>query len=105
LPQAISFAKSRDSAELFNIVTEPGSGMTQTGVVAAAAMAIRFSYDVKDRDWGWSIMDRVNSIAERENHWRHSNNPYDPRLFYMVTLKRDLASGGAPSPDPVGSAR
>jgi hypothetical protein len=28
LPQAISFAKSRDSSELFDVVAEPGSGMT-----------------------------------------------------------------------------
>ena len=102
LPQAIAFAKSRDSAQLFDVVAEPGSGMTQICVVAAAAMAIRFSDDVNDLDWGWSIMDRVDGITERGSQWQHSNNPYDPRLFYMVTLKRDLAGE---TPKAVSAAR
>ena len=98
LAAAIRFAKSRDSADLFNVVTEAGTGMTQNCVVAAAAMAIRFSDDNNDRDWGWSVMDRVDGIIEHPSHWRYSNNPYDPRLYYMVMLKRDLA-GGTPRAD------
>ena len=92
LPQAISFAKSRDFPELFKVVAEAGSGMTQSCVVAVAAMAIRFSNASEDREWGWSVMDRVDHIAEREDDWRYSNNPFDPRLFHIVALKRDLAS-------------
>lgn len=95
LPQAISFAKSRDFAELFNVVAEAGTGMTQSCVVAVAAMAIRFSNDREDREWGWSVMDRVDRIAERENDWRYSNNPFDPRLYYIVAIKHDLASATA----------
>src|SRR5262249_18356323 len=95
LPHAIAFAKSRDLPELFKVIPERGPGMTQSCVTAAAAMAIRFSDDTEDREWGWSVMDRVNRIAERGNDWRYSNNPYDPRLFYMAVLKHDLASGTA----------
>ena len=102
LPQAIAFAKSRDSAQLFDVVAEPGTGMTQICVVAAAAMAIRFSDDVNELDWGWSIMDRVDGMTERGSQWQHSNNPYDPRLFYMVTLKRDIAGE---TPKAVSAAR
>jgi hypothetical protein len=56
--------------------------MTQNCVVAAAAMAIRFGDDAKDRDWGWSIMDRVEGIKERQSYSHYGHNPYDPRLFY-----------------------
>lgn len=66
--------------------------MTQSCVAAVAAMAIRFSNDSEDREWGWSVMDRVDRIAERENDWRYSDNPFDPRIYYIVALKHDLAS-------------
>ena len=65
--------------------------MTQTGVVAAAAMAVRFDEDAAERDWGWSVMERVNGITEPEGRDRYSNNPYDLRVFYIAILKRDLA--------------
>jgi hypothetical protein len=93
LHQAIKFAQSGDSAELLDGVAEAGAGMTQNCVVAAAAMAIRFSDDTEDREWGWSVMDRVDGITERKSHWQYSNNPYDPRFFYMAVLKEDLAGG------------
>jgi hypothetical protein len=102
LPQAISFAKSRDLAELFKVVAEAGTGMTQSCVVAVAAMAIRFSNDSEDREWGWSVMDRVDRIAERENDWRYNDNPLDPRLYYIVALKHDLACATA---RPASAAR
>ncbi len=98
LSHAIGFAQSRDSTQLFDAVAEAGAGMMQNCVVAAAAMAIRFSDDAKDREWGWSIMDRVDGITERQSYWRYGNNPYDPRLFYMAVLKGDLA-GGRPRAD------
>lgn len=66
--------------------------MTQSCVVAVAAMAIRFSNNSEDREWGWSVMDRVDRISERENDWCYSNNPFDPRVYYIVALKHDLAS-------------
>ena len=98
LAQAISFAQSRDTPSLFETVAEAGAGMTQTGVVAAAAMAVRFGEDGAQRDWGWSVMERVNSITEPEGRDRDCNNPYDPRRFYIAILKRDVV-GGAPRAD------
>ena len=98
LAQAIRFARSRDTHSLFQTVAEPGAGMTQTGVVAAAAMAVRFGEDAAEHDWGWSVMERVNGITEPENRDRYGNNRYDPRLFYVAILKRDLA-GGTPRAD------
>ena len=78
LPQAIAFAKSRDSAQLFDVVAEPGSGMTQICVVAAAAMAIRFSDDVNDLDWGWSIMDRVTALPSAAANGSTATIPTTP---------------------------
>ena len=74
LAQAIRFAQSRDMPRLFETVAEAGTGMTQTGVVAAAAMAVRFGEDAAERDWGWSVMERVNGITEPEGRDRYSNN-------------------------------
>ena len=63
--------------------------MTQTGVVAVAAMVLRFGEDSAERDWGWSVMERVNGITEPEGRDAFGNNPYDPRAFYIAILKRD----------------
>jgi hypothetical protein len=98
LAQAIRFAQSRDTPRLFETVAEAGTGLTQTAVVAAAAVAVRFCEDAAERDWGWSVMERVDGITDPEGRDRFGNNPYDPRAFYIAILKRDLA-GGTPRAD------
>src|SRR5262249_13207273 len=98
LAQAIDFAQSRDTPTLLETVAEAGTGMTQTGVVAVAAMVLRFGEDAAERDWGWSVMERVNAITEPEGRDRFGNNPHDPRAFYIAILKLDLA-GGTPRAD------
>ena len=88
---ALSCARGRDAPDLLLQVADAESVMRQSCVVAAAAMAIRFGANVKDLEWAWSIIDRAADMRGGEEGALHySNNPVDPRFFYMVALKADI---------------
>ena len=72
LKSVITFARSRDSSDLLNVLAEAGEGATQTGVAAAAAVAASFSTDQEDEAWGWSVLARVCSLQEHGTRLYHS---------------------------------
>jgi hypothetical protein len=95
LDQAIAFARTRDEPDLFLRLKEAGSGTRQTGVVACAAVVIRFGGSPDDLEWAWSIIDRMADIEEDDGPFRYSKNSMDPRNYYMAAIKGDL-EGAAP---------
>ena len=87
---AIAFARTRDEPNLLLKIDEAGTGMKQTGVVACAAVAIRFGSTPENLEWAWSIIDRMADAHEEDGPFRYSKNSMDPRNFYMAAIKRDL---------------
>lgn len=89
---AVAFARTRDEPNLLLRIEEAGTGMRQTGVVACAAMAIRFHSSSENLEWAWSIIDRMAEAKEEDGLFRYSKYANDPRNFYMAAIKRDLES-------------
>lgn len=94
---AVTFARTRDEASLLLKIDEAGTGMKQTGVVACAAVVIRFGSSPENVEWAWSIIDRMAGASEEDGPFRYSKNAMDPRSFYMAAIKRDLETS-APRP-------
>lgn len=97
MDRVVEFAKSRDHETLLNKIDEAGIGIRQAGVVACAAMVLRFEASGAHAEWAWSVIDRVEGVKENDGVFRYSNNPVDPRTFAMVALKADIA-GASPRP-------
>ncbi|MGY8616860.1 hypothetical protein [Pantoea agglomerans] len=88
----VAFSRKRDEPNLLFKIDEAGTGMKQTGVVACAAVAIRFGSTSDNLEWAWSIIDRMAEAREEDGPFRYSKNSMDPRNFYMAAIKRDLES-------------
>ena len=95
LAAAIEFARFRDQPDLFQSVAEAGSGMTQACVASVAAMFFRFGGSEADREWAWTIVERLALIKDERGDERHGRNPADPRPFYIAALYDDVR-GDAP---------
>ncbi len=92
---AIEFARFRNQPDLFQSVAEAGSGMTQACVASVAAMIFRFGGSEADREWAWTIVERLALIKDERDDERHGRNPADPRPFYIAALYDDVR-GDAP---------
>jgi hypothetical protein len=67
LPQAIAFAKARDTDTMFDTRSDVGGHAAQSAVSAVAACVIRFEPETSaERAWAWDVMERVGSMAEPE---------------------------------------
>lgn len=93
LPAFIGFAKSRDSASLFDVLDEAGTTMTQSCVSAAAAFVVRFGGAEDEANWAWSVLGRVAKMKPGPNENIHSQYNLDPRVFLMVALRADIVTG------------
>lgn len=96
----VAFAKTRDAASLFKVMAEAGSTMTQSCVSASACLIIRFGGSAEETAWAWTVLDRVAGMDAGPNEDSHSEYNMDPRIFLMVALKVDIASGD-PRPSSV----
>lgn len=89
---AVVFARTRDEPNLLLKIDKIGTGMKQTGVVACAAVVIRFDSTPDNLEWAWSIIDRMAGTKEEDGSFRYSKNSMDPRNFYIAAIKYDLES-------------
>jgi hypothetical protein len=102
IASAISYARYRDTSDLFASVSEAGSGMTQACVASVAAMIFRYGAEPEDVEWAWSVVDRLSNLKDKRADERYGRNPADPRPFYICAINDDLK---AASPRKTSMAR
>lgn len=98
LAAAITYARERDTADMFDERHDSTDPWRQSAIAAVATCAIAFSpLASHEQAWGWAIMDRVMTMREPES-FSGSKIAWHPALHLVVSLCRDRASG-APRPD------
>ncbi len=92
LTDAITYARERDTEDMFVERHSAGDQWSQSAIAAIASCAVAFrTHDSADRQWGWSVMDRIMAMQEPERH-PGSKISWHPALYLAVALTRDRHS-------------
>jgi hypothetical protein len=91
LAAALDHVRSRETPELFDVIAGSELSARQSAISATAALVVRFGgVSDYDTDWAWNVLARVERMAESEDSWAGSHNPWHPGLHLVGALCHDL---------------